>query len=529
MPVVELDIGGTPTRVQVGDGYTPDDLDHIAGTLSGSGESAASRAGSYLTHKGSQFIGAAQGVGKDIANLVTGQPYGSGFPGERSGWDTAGDVAQTAAPIVAPELTAAGLGVGTAARAAGADEPTADLANAGTQLVGGLGNAALSAGKAVRGAPAALKTLAQAKYGEAAAGAAKTLSMGTTEGDAFATAISDAADWSGAHPAERAMVKPLLNKLTAPGSAGLTYADLDDAMAGLRKIRGPSYVRGLIDDAAQSLIEGSPAGTARTAAKAAFKASKTSLTRNASFAGRVGIGAVGAGATGKQLAEGKYKQAALTAGGTALGMAGLRYLTPGGIAVAGKAAAGPLARTAVAVGGQVPGLAGDSAPESPASDTAPDTAPAAPEQAPSPTQAIKPLPGPFGRELAAVSSLVGVPAELLHSVMQQESGGNPNAVSHPGPDQVQTPAHGLMQITPGTFASVAPQAAKLLGRKPDPSNPLDNILASGLLWRKYLDRSQGDVGIAAKMYHGGEGTQAWGPRTEQYSRDIASRYAAEGG
>jgi hypothetical protein len=100
-------------------------------------------------------------------------------------------------------------------------------------------------------------------------------------------------------------------------------------------------------------------------------------------------------------------------------------------------------------------------------------------------------------------------------------------VSHPRPDQAQTPAYGLMQITPGTFATVAPQAAKLLGRKPDPSNPLDNILASGLLWRQYLDRAKGDVELAGRMYFGGENSRAWGQRTGQYGQDIAQRYAAE--
>src|SRR5262249_53228254 len=148
-------------------------------------------------------------------------------------------------------------------------------------------------------------------------------------------------------------------------------------------------------------------------------------------------------------------------------------------------------------------------------------------EAPQPARAPRVPPGRFGRELAAVSSLVGVPVPLLQGVMQQESTGHPGAVSNGG--YAGTPAYGLMQIVPGTFRTVAPQASQLLGRPADLANPFDNILASGLLWRKYLDRSNGDIALAAKMYHGGESGRLWGPVTEQYSRDVVRRYAEAGG
>jgi len=109
--------------------------------------------------------------------------------------------------------------------------------------------------------------------------------------------------------------------------------------------------------------------------------------------------------------------------------------------------------------------------------------------------------------------------------MQQESGGRPGLTSHPAAGQVQTPAQGLMQITPGTFASVAPQAAELLGRRPQLGNPIDDILAGGLLLRRYLDKTGGDLRKTAAMYHGGENPAYWGPHTENYVNDIDKRWA----
>ena len=81
-----------------------------------------------------------------------------------------------------------------------------------------------------------------------------------------------------------------------------------------------------------------------------------------------------------------------------------------------------------------------------------------------------------------------------------------------------------MQITPGTFKSVAGQAGDLLGRTPSLENPFDNLLAGGLLLRRYLDKTGGDVAAAGRMYFGGENTAAHGPLTAQYGRDIDRRY-----
>jgi len=128
--------------------------------------------------------------------------------------------------------------------------------------------------------------------------------------------------------------------------------------------------------------------------------------------------------------------------------------------------------------------------------------------------------------IGAVSQTVGLDPRLMQAIVAQESGGRSGAVSRPAAGQAQTPAYGLMQITPGTFQAVAPQVAQLTGRPASLTDPFDNLLAGGLLWRNYLQQSGGDLGTAARLYHGGPNPAGWGPRTEQYSEDIERRYAS---
>jgi hypothetical protein len=82
-----------------------------------------------------------------------------------------------------------------------------------------------------------------------------------------------------------------------------------------------------------------------------------------------------------------------------------------------------------------------------------------------------------------------------------------------------------MQITPGTFKTVAAEVSKITGRTASLNDPLDNIVAGGLLYKKYLDATNGDVAAAARLYHGGENVRAHGPVTQQYGLDVARRYA----
>src|SRR5262249_10301437 len=140
------------------------------------------------------------------------------------------------------------------------------------------------------------------------------------------------------------------------------------------------------------------------------------------------------------------------------------------------------------------------------------------------SQALKALPGPWGREIAAVSLLAGVPGPVIQMFMQQESGGRTGLTSHPAAGQVQTPAQGLMQITPGTFASVAGQVAALTEQRPDLDNPFRTLLGGARLLRQYLDKTGGDLSKTAAMYHGGENPAYWGPHTHQYVSDIDRRW-----
>jgi hypothetical protein len=83
-----------------------------------------------------------------------------------------------------------------------------------------------------------------------------------------------------------------------------------------------------------------------------------------------------------------------------------------------------------------------------------------------------------------------------------------------------------MQVTPGTFKTVAAEVSRLTGRAASVDDPLDNIGAGLLLYKKYLDATNGDVAAAARLYHGGENPAGHGPITHQYGLDIARRYAA---
>ncbi|KKL63860.1 hypothetical protein LCGC14_2170870, partial [marine sediment metagenome] len=77
--------------------------------------------------------------------------------------------------------------------------------------------------------------------------------------------------------------------------------------------------------------------------------------------------------------------------------------------------------------------------------------------------------GPSNEELLRSLGLRGIvesaPAELVEAVIEQESGGDPNAVGAPIPGRTER-AQGLMQLLPSTF--------KALGGRGDPLDPVEN-------------------------------------------------------
>lgn len=84
----------------------------------------------------------------------------------------------------------------------------------------------------------------------------------------------------------------------------------------------------------------------------------------------------------------------------------------------------------------------------------------------------------------------GVDVDLLRSVMRQESGFKPCAVSVAG-------AMGLMQIMPGT--------AEML-KLDDPFDPQKNVDAGASFLKMMLDRYQGNVTLALGAYNAGPGS-----------------------
>jgi soluble lytic murein transglycosylase-like protein len=298
---------------------------------------------------------------------------------------------------------------------------------------------------------------------------------------------------------------------------GLTYQRLDDILTRVQGVKGASVVAGLVRAARDAISKQVPAEA--QALRGAYRASTLDRLALPALL-RAGSGLGGIGEAARQAYHGNYGRAGLTA---AAGLVGAGSLGQG------IAAAGPLARAALGAGSVSMPLpvTGPSSPsdlpetEDPAAIIA-ETPPTTTTTSTSSTTTTQPPSGLYGREIAAVSKLTNVPERVLRVFLTQESGGDQQALS--GGGWAGTPAHGLMQITPETFKSVAPDVGKLLGRTPSVDNPIDNLIGGGLLLRRYLDRTGNDLGLTAKLYHGGENTALWGPRTEQYSQDILRRF-----
>lgn len=98
---------------------------------------------------------------------------------------------------------------------------------------------------------------------------------------------------------------------------------------------------------------------------------------------------------------------------------------------------------------------------------------------------------PYHRMVLAASSQHGVPAGLIHAVIQKESGYNPSATSH-------KQARGLMQITPDTARFVGVSRVLHL------YDPQTNINA-GTAYLKYLMQSHLTFDKLLAAYNAGPG------------------------
>jgi soluble lytic murein transglycosylase-like protein len=116
----------------------------------------------------------------------------------------------------------------------------------------------------------------------------------------------------------------------------------------------------------------------------------------------------------------------------------------------------------------------------------------------------------------AAAAEYGVPAALIRAVIEQESGGNADAVSPAG-------ALGLMQLMPDT--------ARSLGIS-DPMDPVQNIFGGTRYLAQLLKQFGGRVDLALAAYNAGPGAvERWGgippyPETQAYVRSVLSRLNA---
>lgn len=115
--------------------------------------------------------------------------------------------------------------------------------------------------------------------------------------------------------------------------------------------------------------------------------------------------------------------------------------------------------------------------------------------------------------LTSAANQYGVSPELAIAVAQQESGGNPNAVSSAG-------AQGVMQLMPSTASSLGVT---------DPFDPAQNIDAGVKYLSQLLSQFGGDTSLALAAYNWGPGNVSangysnWPAETENYVNSIMSQ------
>lgn len=123
----------------------------------------------------------------------------------------------------------------------------------------------------------------------------------------------------------------------------------------------------------------------------------------------------------------------------------------------------------------------------------------------------------YADEFARAEARHHLPTGMLAAVAQQESGGNPAAVSPAG-------AEGLMQLMPATAA----------GQGVDPFNPTQAINAAARILAGNLAQFGGSVPLALAAYNAGAGAVAkYGgippySETQNYVRSITAMMAAGG-
>lgn len=129
-----------------------------------------------------------------------------------------------------------------------------------------------------------------------------------------------------------------------------------------------------------------------------------------------------------------------------------------------------------------------------------------------PVSAAGPASQSLREAVTAAEKEIGAPPGLLLAQMEQESGFNPNAVSHRG-------AMGLAQVMPSTLRSLE----KRFGRKLDPFNQADAVLMQKEVMRENHAHF-GSWDDALRAYNGGWDRSRWGNKeTRGYVPAIHSK------
>jgi soluble lytic murein transglycosylase-like protein len=126
-------------------------------------------------------------------------------------------------------------------------------------------------------------------------------------------------------------------------------------------------------------------------------------------------------------------------------------------------------------------------------------------------------PDPLSEVARIIAREQGLPAKLVHSIIQAESNGDARAVSRKG-------AMGLMQLMPGTAKDY-----QVL----DPFDPVANIRGGARYLRDLLEEFAGNLSLALAAYNAGPGAvrKYQGippfPETQEFVRKVQGGYQKE--